>query len=81
MVNHAGSARSGSRVVATCLLPALVLVARTTSAEWEGVSSDDYWWPYNLYLALLWIVPLAYVAVGRVRRWWRDRRAIRRLGQ
>ena len=64
------------------LLPTVVLVTLlppASVAEWEGVPSDDYAWWYQAYLVFLWIVPLAYVAVGRVRRWWRDQRAIRRL--
>lgn len=58
---------------------ALLLAFTTTTApaEWEGAPSDDYWWPYSLYLALLWIVPIGYGLLGWLLDWWRTRRAIR----
>lgn len=59
MANHAGSAWSGSKVVAI-LLTVGITVSPIAMAEWEGVPTDDYWWPYNLYLALLWILPIGY---------------------
>ncbi len=57
----------------------LAVTATTSLAEWEGVPADDYWWPYNLYLALLWILPIGYGLVSWLRDWWRTRRAIRDL--
>lgn len=64
-----------ARIVALCLL----ILSRAALAEWEGVASEDYWWPYNLYLALIWIGLPLYVFAGWLRRRWRDRKALKEL--
>lgn len=55
------------------------LSASLAVAESDGVPEDGYWWPYMLYLQVLWIGLPLYIFIGWLWRRWQDRKALKEL--
>ena len=57
----------------------MLLTASLAVAESDGVPDDEFWWPYTLYLQVLWIGLPLYILIGWLWRRWQDRKALKEL--
>ena len=55
----------------------MLLTASLTMAESDGVPDDGYWWPYVLYLQVLWIGLPLYIFIRWMLQKRQDRKALK----